>query len=468
VVGWLWNASRLPAAYSVMQMGHAVGGGGTLAAGHAGPGAGSVGRSVTSLGVAPGRPADATFTLVARRAAYDLPGGRRVEGYTVNGTSPGPELRVRQGQLVQVTLVNESVTDGATLHWHGVDVPNAVDGVAGVTQDAVPVGGSHVYRFVAEDAGTYWYHSHQLSHEQVERGLFGALVVEPAVAVPDVVVLLHVYSGQHTLNGRVADEHVVAGPGSRVRLRVINTDQGTAAVWSNAAYRVMAVDAREVNEPLDVEGRKVLVPAGGRADVEVRTPPDGAGVRVHVGGARSVVVGPAGAAAPAARQPAATLDLLAYGAPRAVPFDPSRADRTFEYVIGRRLGLVDGRPGSYWTVNGRLFPDVPMFHVREGDVVRMSITNRSGEVHPMHLHGHHAVVLARDGVAATGSPWWVDSLDVHPGETYEIAFLADNPGIWMDHCHTLAHAVDGLVAHVMYEGVTTPFLVKGPARNHPE
>jgi FtsP/CotA-like multicopper oxidase with cupredoxin domain len=122
----------------------------------------------------------------------------------------------------------------------------------------------------------------------------------------------------------------------------------------------------------------------------------------------------------------------------------------------------------FWTINGRMFPDVPMFHVREGDVVRMRVENDSGDVHPMHLHGHHVVVLARDGVAASGSPWIVDSLDVHPGERYEIAFLADNPGIWSDHCHTLPHAVDGLVAHVMYEGVTTPFTIDGSAGNRPE
>ena len=58
----------------------------------------------------------------------------------------------------------------------------------------------------------------------------------------------------------------------------------------------------------------------------------------------------------------------------------------------------------------------------------------------MHLHGHHALVLARNGVAATGSPWWVDSLNVRDDETYDIAFVADNPGIWMDHCHNLEHA----------------------------
>ena len=74
----------------------------------------------------------------------------------------------------------------------------------------------------------------------------------------------------------------------------------------------------------------------------------------------------------------------------------------------------------------------------------MTISNHSGELHPMHLHGHHAVVLSRNGVKATGSPWWVDSLDVESGDTYEIAFLADNPGIWMDHCHNLPHAQQGL------------------------
>jgi FtsP/CotA-like multicopper oxidase with cupredoxin domain len=98
----------------------------------------------------------------------------------------------------------------------------------------------------------------------------------------------------------------------------------------------------------------------------------------------------------------------------------------------------------------------------------MRVENRSGEVHPMHLHGHHAVVLSRDGVAATGGPWWVDSLNVEHGASYEIALVADNPGIWMDHCHNLQHAAEGLVAHLAYAGVSSPFLVGGPAHNAPE
>ena len=163
-----------------------------------------------------------------------------------------------------------------------------------------------------------------------------------------------------------------------------------------------------------------------------------------------------------------TLDLLTYGEPADVGLDTSAPDRTFDYRIGRRPGFLDGRPGMWWTINGHLYPDVPMYMVSEGDVVVFRIKNTSGETHPMHLHGHHAVVLSRDGEVATGSPWWVDSLEVADGETYEVAFLADNPGIWMDHCHNLPHAAEGLIAHLMYDGVRSSYLLGGEHHNEPE
>jgi Multicopper oxidase len=120
--------------------------------------------------------ADLAVTLTARREAFNLASGEAVTGYTLNHQSPGPLVRAHQHNLVQVTLINESVSDGVTLHWHGVAVPNAADGVAGVTQDPVPLGGQFVYRFRVDRAGTYWYHSHQVSREQVRAGLFGILV----------------------------------------------------------------------------------------------------------------------------------------------------------------------------------------------------------------------------------------------------------------------------------------------------
>jgi FtsP/CotA-like multicopper oxidase with cupredoxin domain len=461
-----------------MDMGYADYGGGPVS-GHGGSG-GHAGHDTSGVSVAEltgprdGTP-DVTATLTARQGSVRLASGERIEGYTLNGTTPGPRLEATQGDLVEFTLVNKDVEGGATLHWHGVDVPNAEDGVAGVTQDAVPVGGRHVYRFVAPDAGTYWFHSHQVSHKQVRGGLFGTLVIHPptAEAEPagtDVVAAVHTYDGIRTLNGRSGLTRVEAAPGETARVRVVNTDNGATPVWvTGASYRVVAVDGFDLTGPSAVRGKTVLVPAGGRADLEVVVPAGGA--RVDVAGDTALVLGPRGTRVRPDEEPAQRLDLLTYGKPAALPFDPQRAARRFDFDIGRRPGFLDGRPGFWWTVNGHMFPDVPMFIVDEGDVVRMTISNGSGDSHPMHLHGHHAVVLSRDGVAATGSPWWVDSLQVEDGESYEVAFVADNPGIWMDHCHNLPHAVEGLIAHLAYNGVSEPFKVGheiGDAHNQPE
>jgi FtsP/CotA-like multicopper oxidase with cupredoxin domain len=449
-IGWFWQASLVPSTYDMASMGYADFGGGPEHD-HAVSG----GTSVADLtGPSTGVP-DVAVTLTARRD------GSR---YTLNGQTPGPVIHAARGQLVQVTLVNANVPDGVTLHWHGVDVPNGEDGVAGVTQDAVRPGRSFVYRFVVPDAGTYWYHSHQVSDAQVRGGLFGALVVsgDAVTASVDQVLAVHTYDGRRTING-VPGVSPLAGPGAGqvLRARVINTDSGPMRVWISGAssYRVVAVDGRVVTGPSDISGKSVVVTAGGRVDLEFAAPG-----RVDVGAGAAL----SSAGITAAPEPAATLDLLGYGTPAPLGFDPARATRDFRYRIGRRLGFLDGKPGMWWTINGHEFPDVPMFMVSTGDIVKMTISNSSGEVHPMHLHGHHAVVLSRNGVAATGSPWWFDSLDVGAGDTYVIAFVADNPGIWVDHCHNLQHAEDGLIAHVAYTGVTTPYRVGGPAGNQPE
>jgi FtsP/CotA-like multicopper oxidase with cupredoxin domain len=440
----MWWQSLVPSTYSVMDMGVVEYGGGPEHAGHL------AAVSVADLtGPKTGEP-DVVVTLTAREERFTLPSGEDVDGYTLNGSSPGPEIRAHVGDLVQVTLVNDNVEDGATLHWHGVDVPNAEDGVAGVTQDAVLPGQQKVYRFVAEDAGTYWYHSHQVSHRQVKQGLFGSFVVTAPDEEPDAMAVVHSYDGRLTVNGRTGTASTPATAGEHRRVRITNTDNVPVLTWvTGAAYRVVAVDGREFVEGTDVTDQYLRVAAGGRIDLDVVIPADGA--RVEFGGDSALQLGPA---RPASAQPEEELELLSYGTADQV--DLGTPDRTFRYSIDRRPGFVDGRPGLHWSINGRLFPDVPAFHVREGDVVLMRIENHSGSVHPMHLHGHHALVLSRNDVKATGSPWWTDSLDVEGGETYEIVFVADNPGIWMDHCHNLTHAQQGLIAHLMYDGVTTP------------
>ena len=120
--------------------------------------------------------------------------------------------------------------------------------------------------------------------------------------------------------------------------------------------------------------------------------------------------------------------------------------------------LPQRQAGRHWALNGNLYPRAPMFEVAKGDLVRIDLINDSSKVHPMHLHGHHFLVLTRNGKAV--SPWSTDTLNMLPHERYEVAFRANNPGLWMLHCHNLPHAADGLTMHVMYDGVTTP---SGPA-----
>ena len=398
--------------------------------------------------------------------------GQAAAGFTLNGRTPGPAIVAREGDLVQVNLRNESVADGVSLHWHGVDVPNAEDGVAGVTQDAVLPGRTHTYRFVARQTGSYWYHSHQVSHEQVAAGLFGSLVVVPRDGIAqarDVTAVAHTYGSTRTLNGRAGDTVVRGRPGETVRVRVINTDNGVLATWAAGPYRLLAVDGTDLHEPAVIRDRRIDVPAGGRADLGVTVPESGRAI-VFVGAATRVQIGdgPPETARVSGVAPKQAVDLMTYGSPRPADADEPVPDRVFDYAIGRRPGFLDGRPGFWWTVNGRMFPDVPMFMVREGDWVKFRIENHSGETHPMHLHGHHARIVSIDGKRSSGSPIMVDSVDVDDGQRVELLFRADNPGIWMDHCHNLPHAAEGLVAHLMYEGVTTPYRIGGRGRNAPE
>jgi FtsP/CotA-like multicopper oxidase with cupredoxin domain len=474
--GWFWQRSLMPSTYSVMDFGYVDTGGGPAPASMAAMPHADM-DTVPHLTDHSVDLPDVSVTLVARRETYTLPTGQTVtDGFTLNHSSPGPLIRAEQGDLVQVTLVNESVGDGVTLHWHGIDVPNAMDGVAGVTQDAVPVGGRFVYRFHVNDAGTYWYHSHQHAEAQIPNGLYGTFIVEPktpsrtGAGAQEVVAALHTY-GQgrwRSINGRTGLQWVSANAGQPVRLRVVDTDSKAAGVLiGGVPYRAVAVDGHDINAPTELTDISALVAAGGRMDFEFRVPASGAAVRVDLGGGAQLAVGPPGARIADAGTGYGTLDLLTYGKPAPVGFDAAHPDRRFEYRIGKRIGFNDGVPWSWWTVNGHLFPDVPMFTVDKGDIVVMTISNTSGINHPMHLHGHHALVLSRDGVPSTGSPWWTDSLNVD-GSTYQIAFVADNPGIWLDHCHNLPHAADGLMSHLVYSGVSEPFRIGGVAHNHPE
>jgi FtsP/CotA-like multicopper oxidase with cupredoxin domain len=417
------------------------------------------------------------FTLTAEKKSVALSSGTKVDAWTFNGQLPGPELRMKQGELIEVTLINRDIESGATIHWHGLDVPNAEDGVAGVTQDAVMPGEQMVYRFIAEQAGTFWYHSHQESQEAVSKGLFGSLIVEPAMPlatgpVEDVTVMTHVWDRAGLAIGSfdtLQRKKVI--PGTPVRIRLINTQDWVRQkyVLIGTTFQVAAIDGTELNEPSDLKDSHVVLSTGGRADLTFLMPNHP--VFLSVGGNKKlgVLLSRDGTGDVPDIPKTAEFSALHYGTPTETPIDASsNFDREFDMILDNKMSFYDGQFGSLYTINGEVFPDTPMFMVQEGDLVKTTIVNRGAVDHPMHLHGHHMLVLSHNGVASTGSPWWSDTLDVVPGDTYEVAFVADNPGLWMDHCHNLTHAAVGMSMHLMYEGITTPYTVGADTQNHPE
>ncbi len=259
-------------------------------------------RPVTPTGVT------RQFDLAVRRASWELVGGVRTDAVTFNGTVPGPTIRVTEGDTVEVTVRNE-LDEPTSVHWHGLHVPNAQDGVAGITQDPILPGSTFSYRFVAPHAGTFMYHAHgPRSREQIDRGLAAPFIIDP--------------------------------PGA----------------------------------------------------------------------------------------------------------DPIAADREFTLTIGNWMA-GDGMAGmdamsmeySYFTINGKAYPDTAPIVVDEGDLVRLRFVNPSQTIHPMHLHGMDMAVVAKDGEPLV-EPQRLNTLDIAQGETYDVVFRADNPGTWLLHCHDLHHA----------------------------
>lgn len=472
-----WNSSRLPGLYDLGDLATHDAGGGPQprSPGHGAPGEGAV--SVATLTGPRDRPADVSYTIEAQETKITT-GRRSRDALSFNGQIPGPSIRAREGDLIEVVLRNKDIRSGVSVHWHGYDVPNAEDGVAGVTQNAVPIGGTHTYRFLAEQVGTFWYHSHQASSTQVNRGLYGALVVLPRsndAGVTDLVVRDHAWRGPGGFLDRIDEydeksrvERTVVEAGTRVRLRLINTSstpQRYRLVGTD--FRVTAIDGTDLNAPDVVRKRALFVAGGGRYDVEF-TMPDGPVSLLGAGEGIRIALSRGEPPPVNAFLDWTDLDPGQYGKPLPAASLNGRVDRDFTMDIDRRLGMVDGRPGYFWSVNGYVYPRMPMYMVAEGDLVQVTIINRSLDDHPIHLHGHHMQVLERNGRRVSGSPWSSDTLNAAPGERYVVRFRADNPGIWMDHCHNLQHAAQGFVMHVGYEGVTSPYRIGRDSGNTPE
>jgi len=438
----------------------------------------------------------AALPLAGRLRASDMPelrarvarvqlapeGYPQTEAWAYDGRVPGPGIRLPQGARLRRRLVND-LPEGTSVHWHGIRIDNAMDGVPGLTQKLVEPGESFDYDFTLPDAGTYWYHTHNRTWEQMARGLSGPLIVEePEAPATDQELVLHLadwrmqepadftadfgspmdqsHAGRIgnyvTVNG-AAEPVFPAARHQRLRLRLINA--APARVFELALQGldgwVVALDGMPLATPQPA-GSLTLAPAQ-RADllVDVTAQPgeDAFLIEMFRGEGYALARFPvsAGASArrgaPAALPPnpgqAAAVDLAqARVAPMAMTGGAMRGLRQEHY----RGDLLDGRAlaqrGQFWALNGIAdMPESPLALLSRGESLRIPMTNDTAFPHAMHLHGHHFREVLSDGGLGPSR----DTLLVQPGERREVAFVADNPGDWLFHCHMLSHRASGMV-----------------------
>lgn len=445
--------------------------------------------SVTSLQAPLTASHVARFTLTAQAARLSIGTGVELPVWTFNGTSPGPTLRVQQGTLVIVTLVNH-LAFGVTIHWHGIAVPNAADGVAGLTQDAVKPGQSYMYRFFANDSGTYWYHSHQLSYEETGGGLYGMLIVEPTTPTyhedVDYSIALHEWIEADnqpilTLNSSQKTLNEATRPGQWVRLRLVNTSSSASGIPTlvtlvGTHFKVIALDGHDLNGPQWLDQTPLPIGTAQRYDLLFQMPLHGPVTLVeanendtlHYLNSPALVFGQdtKPSSLPNVKS---WFDLTTYGLPARSTLNLlSHFDASYNIVLNNMEGSSLGRMGMTYTLNGRVFPNTGMIMVHEGQIIKIRFDNQSGFYHPMHLHGHVFTVLTHNGKPLSGSPVQVDTILVPPHQSYDVAFIANNPGLWMLHCHNFLHANWGMDMMVAYTGISTPFTIGSASGNFPD
>jgi len=255
------------------------------------------------------------FDLEASVIRWTILPGVTVEAYAFNRQVPGPRIRITEGDRVRINVTNR-LPEGTTVHWHGLILPNAMDGPAEITQKPIEPGNTFSYEFTTEQAGTYFYHTHARVDRQQSLGLYGALIIDPK---------------DPRLDAKADTEYVI-----------------------------------QLQEWLQ------------------------------------------------------------------------RAGLTYPAM------LMEGALPNYFTINGKAYPSTDTIHLKVGQTVKLRfIGSNNNFVHPMHVHGGPFTVVARDGQALPPQAQFdADTVNVGPGQRYDVIWRARQPGKWLVHCHIGHHTTN--------------------------
>ena len=405
--------------------------------------------------------------LEARETDWEHAPGRFIRAWGYNGQVPGPVIEARVGDVLEVRLTNR-LPEPTTIHWHGLRVPAAMDGTDMVQRPVAP-GQTFTYRFRLPDAGTFWYHPHNNETVQLEKGLYGALIVrgddEPVLDGERVLVLddlkldkkgqiakfgglVQRHDGREgdvrLVNGKAEPELTIAA-GQIERWRVINASSARYVRLSigGTPFRILGTDGGLLEAP--VAAAEVLLAPADRVDLAVGPFAEGQVLRLEaLKYLRTTIrkrktepfatlkTGPARPSTAVIPERLRTIEPLVTG-----PVTPTRTVK-----LGVRMSL---RHGVDFVINKEMHHrDAP---VKVGDLQVWDIVNETRMDHPFHLHGFFFQVLEVNGQPPAWRSW-EDVVNVPPRSTVRLAWLPDDrPGSWMYHCHILEHHAAGMMAH---------------------
>ncbi len=408
---------------------------------------------------------------------------------------PGPIIRLRQGQRLRATLVNE-LAEHTSVHWHGIRLSNAEDGVPFLTQPPTRPGERHVYEFTPPDAGSFFFHPHCNTVELLGRGLAGALVVEEADGPrfdADLVCMVKDWSldkaGRFaaftsdrgasragtfgtvaTVNGLI-DPVIDVPANGDVRARLYNVDNTRVidlrveGAGAGGGAWIIAVDGNPL-PPRPLDGWP-MGPAM-RLDVVFRAPGEaGKTLRltnVYAAEPRPLAVfratGPAlpnkrfaPRALPAARIPEPDLKTA-----KTIPmaFSSTAVAQVYETALLTALPYADAlclAEKTFWAINQKSWPEggherlpPPIATLDRGRSYVFELANLTPHLHPVHIHGYTFKVLSSD--QRTVVPHHADTVLLEPKERLRVAIKADNPGDWMFHCHIIEHQETGMMGYI--------------------
>lgn len=396
-------------------------------------------------------------------------GNRPLSLWTYTNENTPPLIKLKYGQKVRVEITN-NLSEDTTLHFHGVRVPNSQDGVSGVTQEPIKPGQTYTYEFTPKDSGTYWFHSHVNSSEQIERGLYGAFVVEdkdPEQYSKDIVWIVDDWKlsdqgeidplfntrGNLSHDGRWGNlitvnrklqEQIQASVGERIRLRLINASNGRTYKLNflDLPIQVIAIDGTRVSSEIDLSS--IDFAPGNRIDLDIHVP--------EVQGSRQYQL------MDTYTQTPYTLGTLLVSGDNAKLADfKSRKGKSLEiwskassleidkeYVMNAVRG---GKFGISWTLNGKSYEDHETLNLTKGKFYKLRFTNKSFRLHPMHLHGQFFKVISRNNLPVDDGSFR-DTILVKGQETVDIGVVPLETGEWMLHCHILEHSESGMMTMI--------------------